>query len=222
MTDSSQALIQYYITKYQLDKLFSDGKMPIFELITYQRGSILLNENQLSDYIYILVEGVVKVYRYSSKGKILYIARMEAMQILGETASLWGFLPSANVQAQSKVICLGINLSKYQDFLLNDATWLRYISHKMATRIKLNNTHFSNIIQTSLTARLATLIINNAKDNVYDISLTETAEFLGASYRHLLRCLYFHYEQGTLKKEGRKLVVLNLKKLIEISESFDE
>ncbi len=221
MLDSNDALIQHYVNQYQLSTLFSEGKMPAFELLVFPKGDVILNEQQLSDYIYIMVEGVVKVFRYSSQGKILYIARMEAMQVLGETASFWGFHPSANVQAQTKVVCLGIKLHQYREALLNDAVWLRHISYKMAARIKLNNTHFSNIIQTSLTARLATLIINNTKDGVYDIPLTETAEFLGASYRHLLRCLYYHYEQGVLKKEGRKLIVTNAKKLLEIAQTFE-
>lgn len=210
--------INHYVNKFSLHRLFQKDKMPTFELIVFEKGDVLLKEYKHSDYLYFIVEGSVKIFTYSTKGKLIYISQnILPFQILGETASLWGWPPVANVQARSEVTCLAISLSLHRNQLLEDTVFLKYIGKKMAERIQKNNTFFLSVLHTELPERLAFFILNNAHKNVFSLSLTETAEVLGTSYRHLIRCLNVFYKNGYLEKTGRKIKIMQPEKLEEIS-----
>lgn len=218
---SKEDLIQLYIKKHRLHSLFSQNKMPDFDLIVFEKDEILLRENYISNYLYFIVKGSVKIFTYSSQGKVVYIHKyIDSFQLLGETASLWGFTPVANVQAQTKVTCLRLSLSDYQKQLFNDPVFLRYVGKLLANRIQNSNMFLLSMMHTNLPERLANFILDNAHDQLFSLSLTETADFLGTSYRHLLRCLNAFYEAKLLKREGRKIRIIDNQQLLAVAKDI--
>ena len=206
-------ILSKYIDKYQILSRFSANLPPELELFLFQKGDLLLKAGKQSELIYFLVEGKIKIYNYSLDGKIAYLSLLEPFQIIGEIGSLWGGEATANAEAVSKVYCIGIQLSKYREFLLDDIVFLRFLCQKMALRIISINKYFSLTIFDSVEKRLASVIINNLRDNIFRPNLEEWAELLCTTYRHLLRTLNKFCVKGIIVKQGLKYVVLDLETL---------
>lgn len=55
---------------------------------------------------------------------------------------------------------------------------------------------------------------------IYTESLSETAELLGASYRHLQRILKSLCEKNILEKQGKYYLIIDEKKLTDMAEDI--
>lgn len=216
-------LLSKFIDKYKINSRFSNKNSPELRLFQFQKGDLLLRVGGYSEFIYLLVEGKVKIYNYSIDGKIVFLSQLEPFQIIGEVGSLWWWEPTANVEATSVVYCIGIQLSKYRELLLSDTEFLRFLCQKMALRIISNNEYHSITKFDTLENRLASVILNNSVDNFVKPNLKDWSELLCTSYRHLLRTLKKFCDKGILEKQERKYLILDLKTLKRIaSEEFSE
>ena len=210
-------LLSRYITQFDLLNIFSQEKPPTLVLFQFQKGDLLLRAGEISDYFFFLVEGQLKVYNYSPDGKIIFLSQLVPFQVIGEIASLWGWEATANVEASSKVRCIGIHLDKHRDDLLNDLVFLRFLSQKMALKTISNNKYFSSTVFDSLDSRLAALLVVNAIDGKVEQKLSEWAELLCITYRHLLRTLNKFVEKGILAKQDKYYILIDREMLIEMA-----
>lgn len=213
MNIHNEKLLSKFIEKYKIHSRFSDNNSPNFELFLFKKGELLLQAGGHSNFIYFLVEGKIKIYNYSLDGKIIFLSQLEPFQIIGEIGSLWDWEALANVEARSKVYCIGIQLDKYRELLLTDKIFLRFLCHKLALKIISTDMYHSTTIIDSLENRLASVILKNADENLIKPNLTEWSELLCTSYRHLLRNLKDFCNRGILEKQGKKYLILDLETL---------
>lgn len=75
----------------------------------------------------------------------------------------------------------------------------------------------TSFIGAKATNRLASFILQNSQNNIFEIKLTNCSDSIGISYRHLLRLMNTLCENKILKKQRRKYQILNIKKLKELS-----
>ena len=61
----------------------------------------------------------------------------------------------------------------------------------------------------ALESRLASFILKNSKDNIFHYNLTECAELLCTSYRHLLRVLNSFCTNNKLSKNGKYYEIID-------------
>ena len=103
---------------------------------------------------------------------------------------------ASNVQVMADSYCVGLPLGKVRNQLFHDAKFLRCICGSLAH--KLNR--LSKIVQLIYCIRLkidfasymlaaGERAVQHENRIVFSGNLTETAELLGTSYRHLLRTL---------------------------------
>lgn len=193
-----------YLKQYRVQTLFSSGKCPEMDLFAFQKGDFLLQEGMPSEYLFFLVEGAVKIATYSTGGKVLQLSHVEAFQVIGEMAVLWDREATANVQATRAGHCLALSLDKHRNALLNDVVFLRYVCHRLSEKMTDHNQAFSHTLFEPLENRLAALLLQRASNQVVRPVLTEWAEVLCTSYRHLLRSLSALCAEGILEKQGRQ------------------
>ena len=212
----NKGLLNKYINNTGISKLFSQDMSNLLELFSLNKGDFLINEGECSDYLYFLVSGKLKVFSHSTSGKIMSLTLFNSFEIIGETCSLWNKPPTASVQAASKAYCIGISM-KYRDLLLNDIIFLRYICQNLGERLSyMNNTTCINLYE-SLESRLASFILKTEKDGVFSYNLTECAELLCTSYRHLLRIINLFCSTNKLIKNGKSYRIIDRDYLEKIS-----
>lgn len=212
----NKGLLNKYINNTGISKLFSQDMSNLLELFSLNKGDFLINEGECSDYLYFLVSGKLKVFSHSTSGKIMSLNLFNSFEIIGETGSLWNNPPTASVQANSKAYCIGISM-KHRDILLNDVIFLRYICKNLGERLSyMNNTTCINLYE-PLENRLASFILKTEENGVFSYNLTECAELLCASYRHLLRVINLFCSTNKLIKEGKSYKILDRDYLESIS-----
>ena len=80
----------------------------------------------------------------------------------------------------------------------------------------MNNTTCINLYE-SLESRLASFILKTEKDGVFSYNLTECAELLCTSYRHLLRIINLFCSTNKLIKNGKSYRIIDRDYLEKIS-----
>lgn len=212
----NKGLLNKYINNTGISKLFSQDMSNLLELFSLNKGDFLINEGECSDYLYFLVSGKLKVFSHSTSGKIMSLNLFNSFEIIGETGSLWNNPPTASVQASSKAYCIGISM-KHRDIILNDVIFLRYICKNLGERLSyMNNTTCINLYE-PLENRLASFILKTEENGIFSYNLTECAELLCASYRHLLRVINLFCSTNKLIKEGKSYKILDRDYLESIS-----
>ncbi|WP_341876690.1 transcriptional regulator YeiL [Defluviitalea saccharophila] len=210
-----------YIEKYKINQLFSEDMSPFMELFLFKSGEFICKENEEISYVFFFVEGKAKVYITLSNGKSLLLCFYQNFTILGDVELVEKKNASTNVQAIEDVYCIGISLERARGYLLNDPKFLRTICNSLGGKlVRCSNNSSINLLY-PLKNRLASYILVagkpiDQKENrgiEFYGNLTEIAELLGTSYRHLLRTLNELTEMRVLKKKNSSYEVIDLEQL---------
>lgn len=214
--DDSQKMNQY-ILKYEIDKIFTEDMKPFMELFLFKRNEHICKETEDIEYVFFFVEGKAKVYTTLSNGKSLLLCFYEEFKVLGDV-ELMGFqAASTNVQVIDDTYCIGIPLQKVGTHLLNDAKFLRFICNSLGAKLNRCSKNSSINLLYPLENRLASYILATGKniDNEenrrieFHENLTEIAELLGTSYRHLLRTFNTLALKGAIKRKNNHFEIID-------------
>ena len=201
-------LLDKYISATGISRFFSQDISNLLELFSLEKGDFLINEGECSDYLFFLVNGKLKVFSHSTSGKMMSLSLFNSFQIIGETCSLWNKPPTASVQATCKTYCIGISM-QYRDLLLNDIVFLRYICQNLGDKLSYMNNNTCINLYESLESRLASFILKSENNGIFSYNLTECAELLCPSYRHLLRIINLFCNTHKLSKNGKSYKIID-------------
>lgn len=193
----------------------------------YKKGEVIFREGASPSGIYYINDGKVKKYKVDREGKeqIIYVANTG--ELLGYHAILSSdsYPDSAAVLEESVITFIpkesfleAIN----QSGVLNRRL-LRTLSHEFAV---LANS-ITLFAQKSVRERLALqLIVIREKYKVnfepgmpveINMSRDDLASLVGTARENVVRMLSEFKDEGTVETRGRKIIVLDVKKLIEIA-----
>ncbi|MDF2540494.1 MAG: cyclic nucleotide-binding domain protein [Herbinix sp.] len=217
--------IDQYIKKYSIDDLFSKDMKPYMEILYYKKNEHILKEGDELRYLLFLVEGKAKVYTALSNGKSLLLCFYQSFKVLGDVEILDGDFVTSNVQAIEDTYCIGISCEQVRNLLMEDSKFLRFLSISIGKKLVRCSKNSSINLLYPLENRLSSYIMTtgervieqNVMRIVFHENLTEIAELLGTSYRHLLRTIQSLCEKGVLRKNKEQYEVLDQKELKELS-----
>lgn len=171
-------------------------------LIRFERGEWFITEGQPMDYLYILLSGKAKVCMSEPGGRSLILSYYVSEGVLGDLELLMGRREAtSSLQALTPLICIGLPLTLYSQLLLNQLPFVLRIARGLANKLSENVNHTTEIILRPFEARLCAYLLQNAQGGVFSERLTDVAEQLGVSYRHLLRALKSLCEAKILQKQ---------------------
>lgn len=201
--------LKEYLEQSELRKMTTCPVEDMAELVCFAKGEHICVQGQPLEYLLFLVEGKAKAYITVSSGKSLLLCFYERPEVIGDVELLSGDrTATTSLQALEEVTCIGIRISQHGAALLGDARFLQHIGTGLGEKLK-RSSHNSTINLTyPLENRLAAYILSTMQeDNRFSEQLTQLADLLGTSYRHLLRTLDGLIERGILEKKGRSLLV---------------
>jgi len=219
---------------FKSEAIFADLPVGDLELLmarkseqTYKKGEIIFREGSYPAGIFYIESGKVKKYKVDGEGReqIIYVANTG--ELLGYHAILAddSYPDSAAVLEQSVIAFI-----PKEDFLeairLSDVLnrrLLKTLSHEFAV---LANS-LTLFAQKSVRERLALqLIVIREKYKVdfepgmpveINMSRGDLASLVGTARENVVRMLSEFKEEGTIETKGRKIIVLDVKKLIKIA-----
>ncbi|MDO4272577.1 MAG: cyclic nucleotide-binding domain-containing protein [Eubacteriales bacterium] len=179
-------------------------------LLSYDKKEYIYQEGCPVSYILIILEGRAKVVTFTEDGRTLMHSFSEKGSILGEVEMLTENYDAAlHVQAVTPVLCIGIPLPDATKLLKNNLIFINHLSILLARKLNSTNYNASRIILYTLENRLCSYIEMTSSGGCFEEQLTQVAELLGTSYRHLLRTLEKLCQEKILAKSGHNYLVLN-------------
>jgi CRP-like cAMP-binding protein len=210
-----------YISRYHIDDIFELEMKQYMELFLFNKNEYICKTDEKLEYLFFFVEGKAKVYSTLSNGKSLLLCFYKPFKVLGEVEFMHYETANSNVQIIEDTYCIGISFENIRRFALNDSRFLRYACDSLGEKlIRLSKYSSINLLY-PLENRLASYILAYTSKTVregrniivFEGNLSEVAELLGTSYRHLLRTLNDLCAQNLIKKNQQVYEILDLEKL---------
>lgn len=213
-----------YMKRNNIDSFFSNDMKPYMELIFFKKNEFICRENEEIDYLFFFVEGKAKAFNTLSNGKSVLLCFYDSLQLLGDVELIHSQKTASNVQVMADSYCVGLPLGKVRNQLFHDAKFLRCICGSLAHKLnRLSKNSTINLLY-PLENRLASYMlaageraVQHGNRIVFSGNLTETAELLGTSYRHLLRTLNIFCDKEVIKKNNGCFEVVNVDVLRELA-----
>jgi len=202
LTDADNVLLQHYG--------FERADLPKAIHLSLTGGEYLSREGEALDYVCIVVSGTVKVLFGLSDGKQLLLAYFLSKGIIGDIELMTnGPTHQTTLQAVTDFQCIALPLAEYRTVLKNNITFINHVGRELAK--KLTQRAVNSTINTlqPLETRLCAYITQTAYKGQLNEPLTEVALMVGASYRHLLRCLNKLCNDRILAKQNKNYCIID-------------
>lgn len=166
------------------------------------KDNIVFYEGDEPKYLYLLVKGVIKLYKTSSNHKEIVLKYFHDNELIGEVANFDGIAYPATAKAYSDVIVLKIDFEKLKEIVFKNPNLAFNIQKSLIKKIK----NLENIISTNLVLdskeRVAKYIYNHT-DDFFETKNIEIAEILGVSPETLSRILKFFKDDNIINTKKK-------------------
>lgn len=172
-------------------------------------GNILFYEGDTPKYLYFLIEGLIKLYRYTPNNQISIINYFHTPTLIGESAMLQKTPYQTNAECETNTTLLSISFEKFEKFFLQNPQIALAIIMQLVTKVKkLMNAS----MQLSSTQRVAQLICENA-ELFGKLKKYKIAEILNMTPETLSRTLKQFEKEGLITYTTKSLEILDEEKL---------
>ena len=217
--------LEKYILKYDINKIFTKDMADYMEVFFFKKNEHICRTDETIEYLYLFVEGKAKVYSFLSNGKSMLLCFYKPFMAIGDIEIIKYDKAHSDIQTIEDSYCIAISFKNIRKYLLKDHKFLKFICDSLGYKLnKLSKDSSINILY-PLENRLASYILAIISHKVYENknimyfegNLTEIAELLGASYRHLLRTLNNLCIKEIIKKKNSFYEVINIELLEELA-----
>jgi CRP/FNR family transcriptional regulator, polysaccharide utilization system transcription regulator len=186
----------------------------------YKKSQPLFLEGSFPRGVYCLNEGKVKVFTRGDEGKEQIIHIATSGEIIGFRAMFSGdpYKVSASTLEESN-ICF-IAKDDFLNMLDVNATLRNNIMKELSKELGERAVFITNMAQKPVRERLAfsLVVLNNIyKDEMINLSREDLANFVGTATETLIRLLKEFKEDGFIEIHTRKIEILALNKLVQLS-----
>jgi CRP/FNR family transcriptional regulator, cyclic AMP receptor protein len=175
----------------------------------FARGRVLITEGEVSDALYVLIAGQMKVFTIGQRGRELIYNILGPGEFFGEMF-LDGGLRSASVKASEDSLCVVIGQEKFRSFMAAYPEFAERLVLKLIGRVRHATRQIKGLGLDGVYERIVVLINQIPPDaqgeRVIPAAMTQTeiAALVGATremVNHVFRDLT---RQGFVVKENRK------------------
>ena len=195
---------------------------------TYKKGAEIYHENSRTHGLYCINKGVVKIYKTGIDGReqIIYFAKPG--DIIGYRSILSGELACSSAKTIEESILCFIPGDLLISLIKNNGDFAIDVLQQSCKELGEANSYITDIAQKTVRERLAEVLIK-LKDNFdldenneLQISLTreELANIVGTATESVIRLLSEFKQDKLIDLKGRKIRLLDIKKLEKISNAF--
>ena len=190
----------------------------------YKKGQLLLHEGSRPMGVFCIKSGKVKVFKLGQQGKEQITAILKEGDLVGYRAMLGDSLFHVSVEAIEDVVACHIPKSDFLTAFENDKSLHTKLVSELSREVMSLTGIITDLAQKQVRERTAATLVmlrdiykngTSEEDEAVDISLTREslANIVGTATETLIRILHDFKEEGLIESKGRKLSVLNLKKL---------
>jgi CRP/FNR family transcriptional regulator len=177
-------------------------------------------EGDAPDYFYIVVEGRIKILKYSSLGKEFIIAFFDSGEMFGAVAVFEGKPYPASAQAVADTKILGIKKEDFLSFLASHPQIALRIINVLGGRLRDAQSRLKDLAGERVEQRLArTLLMLSAKRGLtLPFTRQEIADMAGTTTETAIRVMSHLKDREIIRSVRGKVIILNKEKLRLLSE----
>jgi CRP/FNR family cyclic AMP-dependent transcriptional regulator len=180
---------------------------------TFPRGTVLINEGDVGDALYVILSGRVKVYSSNEAGREFVIDFHGPGEYVGEM-TLDGEPRSASVMTVEPTTCAVVNRAQFRDFLLAHPDFAMHLIDRLIHRLRVTTGNLKSLALSDVYGRLVRLLNTLAHEVdgkfVVPEKLTQQdiADRVGASRDMIGKLMKDLVAGGYLAVEERTIVIL--------------
>jgi len=200
-------------------KNFFDDNGTVFK---YKKNASIYKEGHNSNYIYLILQGVVKCFKYDEDGKELTTALHKEDDIFGYTSFTQNIPYKESATTMTEVEMVGVSKSELKEILDKNHKITLEIIELLSDGITGVKDQLLQMAYSSVKRKTAATILRfaekiNAKpEDPIRISRNDLASVAGIATETLIRTMSDFKKQGIIEMEGRTIKVLDLQKLQDI------
>ena len=191
-------------------------KMSTFK--TFAAKTTILNEDDKGGSVYFILDGQVNITGYSAKGREIWYSKLGAGQSFGEMAALSDGVRSASVVAVQETNTAIISKNDFLTLLEKNADIALWVMRELVFRLDQTTNQLYERVALNMTTRMCAKLLSLCaewpdKNGEYPIFpnlvLAQTARQLNTDRENISRAISDLVKDGILRRDGRKLFVLN-------------
>ncbi|HEV2220764.1 MAG TPA: Crp/Fnr family transcriptional regulator [Casimicrobiaceae bacterium] len=123
----------------------------------FPKHTILINEGDVGDALYVVLSGRVKVYASNEAGREFVIDFHGPGEYVGEM-SLDGAPRSASVMTVEPTTCAVVNRAQFRDFILAHPDFAMHLIERLIHRVRVTTSNLKSLALSDVYGRLARLL----------------------------------------------------------------
>ena len=180
---------------------------------TFPRSTVLINEGDVGDALYVILSGRVKVYSSNEAGREFVIDFHGAGEYVGEM-TLDGEPRSASVMTVEPTTCAVVNRAQFRDFLLAHPDFAMHLVDRLIHRLRVTTGNLKSLALSDVYGRLVRLLntlaheVNGKLIVPEKLTQQEIADRVGASRDMIGKLMKDLVAGGYLAIEERTITML--------------
>ncbi len=203
---------------------FKDLPLPYLKILEqklftkkYNKGSIVFFEGDRSEYMYIVLEGSVKMYKTTPKGNQVHINILKAPSLIGEYVYFEDQAFPATCEFTTDGV-MGLIPFEVVEQLLDNKSFAKAIIRSLTGKVALLSALIHKETVLSSEAKVADIIIH--KPSIFKrLKNSEIASILNITPETFSRILAKFKKEGIISLKNHNLEVLDRDKLMHILET---
>jgi CRP/FNR family cyclic AMP-dependent transcriptional regulator len=182
---------------------------------SYKKGQLIFYQGDPGDALFVVVEGLVKVFVPSEEGDEMVLITLEAPEVFGEVALIDGGPRSASAEALEPTAVLMLTREVLLEVLAEHPSLTDRLLQTLGTSLRRLTEQAADLVFLDLHGRMAKLLVGMAEDRgtkegpevVLDLHMTQTdlAGMVGGSRQSVNQILRSFERRGYLELRGRQI-----------------
>lgn len=207
--------------------LFSDLSPAQSALVTatmskkrYKRGDLIVQQDTMSDALFIILSGKARVLSHDSRGREVIIATLDVGDCIGDMSLIDGEPHSATVRAETQTDVLVLERDAFAHCLRDNATMADAIMRGLVRRLRRADKQILSLALMDVYGRVLNTLQDMAQEDAdgnkvlrKKVSRQDVAKMVGASREMVSRVMKHFEENGVLTEQADGSFLLSDKPL---------
>jgi CRP/FNR family transcriptional regulator, cyclic AMP receptor protein len=189
----------------------------------YRRGHLIFAQGEPGDSLFVISEGLVKVFVTSEEGEDMVLVTLRPPETFGELALIDGGLRSASAEAIEPTTTLTLSRGPLIELLQGHPNLAQALLSSLGGLVRRLTEQAADLVFLDLHGRVAKLLLTLAEERgrregqevLLDLQVTQSdlAAMVGGSRQSVNHILHAFQRRGYLEIEGRRIALKDLKAL---------
>lgn len=222
---TDHAFLHSLVEESHLDEIFDQDAIKEMHLYQAEKGDILCSKGDHLNQMFFLVKGKIKIFTTLPNGKSLLLRFNNPLALIGDVEFITQCEARNTVEFVHRGLLIAISFKVLRERYQDHPKFLRFILQRISHKLYTSSSSTSLNLLYPVENRFASYLLSTMSDEPDSMSseelktskLTEVAELLGTSYRHLNRVIRNLSAASIIERKKGSLFIKNREKIKELA-----